>query len=83
MYTFIRISCYSFKVAVTKIPEQTIFARNAHGEASGIDAVGVVAPVVWVCEDLLLESCQRDSLMLVLSLASVSGGVRSSGTVTV
>ena len=82
MYTFTRISCYSFKVAATKIPvHELLLAGNAHGGTSGIDVVGVVAPVVWVCEDLLLESRQCDSLMLVLSPALVSEGVRSSGTV--
>ena len=60
---------------------ELFLAGNAHGGTSGIDVVGVVAPVVWVCEDLLLESRQCDSLMLFLSLVSVSEGVRSSGTV--
>ena len=63
---------------------ELFLAGNAHGGTSGIDVVDVVAPVVWVCEDLLLESRKCDSLMLVLSLTLVSDeGVRSSGTVTV
>ena len=41
-----------------------------YGGTSSIDVVGVVAPVVRVCGDWLLE--KRDSSLYVLSLALVS-----------
>lgn len=54
----------------TKCSKPGILCISPHGGTSSIDAVGVVAPVVRVCGDWLLE--KRDSSLYVRSLTLVS-----------